>query len=102
MCCPARAEGNFFSLRGPNTALNFRGARENFIKNSSDFTLVWRRFPLFCGFWRQARLEVTAASGDKTHGERRADLRPGDQALLRDPWHRARSPRRWLAARDAP
>lgn len=29
--------GNFFSLRGAMAALNFRRARENFIKNSSDF-----------------------------------------------------------------
>ncbi|MET4116804.1 hypothetical protein ABIB85_003181 [Bradyrhizobium sp. JR1.5] len=64
ICCPAHAEGNFFSLRGSNTALNFRSARENFIKNSSDFTPVWRRFPDFCGFWRQDRLELTTGTGD--------------------------------------
>src|SRR4051812_25714150 len=25
---------------------------------------VWRRFPDFCGFWRQDRLELTTGTGD--------------------------------------
>jgi hypothetical protein len=40
-------EGNFFSLRGSIAALNFRRARENFIKNSSDFHPCLAPFPAF-------------------------------------------------------
>jgi hypothetical protein len=37
ICRMGQVQGNFFSLWGVIAALNFRLARENFIKNSSEF-----------------------------------------------------------------
>ena len=93
---PGMGRAISFPFRGSNAALNFRRARENFIKNSSDFHSGLAPFPHFCGFWRQERTETrqNSASGERIFV----------QAIRRycaAPWHRARCPRRGLAARDA-
>jgi hypothetical protein len=55
-------EGNFFSLSGSIAALNFRLARENFIKNSSGFHPGLVPFPAF--------LRLLATGMIETHGKR--------------------------------